>query len=108
VVTIHRGQASHPTGTQKCVEAHPGPDASNRRERTMGATSDKVQGHAKEVAGIVTDNEDLEAEGKADRQVGEAEQKVDDVKDRVTDLVDTVKDKVEDVADKAKDMLHDK
>ena len=74
----------------------------------MGATSDKVQGQAKEVAGIVTGDKDLEAEGKSDRKVGEAEEKVDDVKDRVTDFVDTVKDKAEDVADKAKDRLHDK
>jgi uncharacterized protein YjbJ (UPF0337 family) len=74
----------------------------------MGATSDKVQGQAKEVAGVVTGNEDLEAEGKSDRQTGEAEEKVDDVKDRVTDFVDSVKDKAEDVADKAKDTLHDK
>ncbi|MGB7982797.1 MAG: CsbD family protein, partial [Candidatus Nanopelagicales bacterium] len=65
-----------------------------RRERTMGATSDKIQGQAKEVTGIVTGDEDLEAQGKADRQVGEAEEKIDDVKD-----------KAEDLADKAKDML---
>lgn len=74
----------------------------------MGATSDKVQGQAKEVAGIVTGNEDLEAEGKADRQTGEAEEKVDEVKDRVEGFVDSIKDKAEDVADKAKDTLHGK
>jgi len=74
----------------------------------MGATSDKVQGQAKEVAGIVTGDKDLEAQGKADRQTGEAEEKVDDVKDRVTDFVDSVKDKSGAVADKAKDLLHDK
>jgi uncharacterized protein YjbJ (UPF0337 family) len=74
----------------------------------MGATSDKVQGQAKEVAGIVTGNEDLEAEGKADRQTGEAEEKLDEVKDRVEGFVDSVKDKAEDVADKAKDTLHGK
>lgn len=72
----------------------------------MGATSDKVQGQAKQVAGIVTGDKDLEAQGKAERQTGEAEEKVDEVKDRVTGFVDTVKDKVEDLADKAKDTLH--
>jgi uncharacterized protein YjbJ (UPF0337 family) len=71
----------------------------------MGATSDKVQGQAKEVAGIVIGDQDLEAQGKAERQVGEAEEKLDDVKDRVEDFVDKVKDKAEDVVDKAKDML---
>jgi uncharacterized protein YjbJ (UPF0337 family) len=74
----------------------------------MGATSDKVQGQAKEVAGIVTGDEDLEAKGKAERQTGEAEEKVDEVKDRVEGFVDAVKDKVEDAADKAKDTLHGK
>lgn len=74
----------------------------------MGATSDKIQGQAKQATGIVTGDEELEAQGKADRQVGEAEEKLDDVKDRVTDFVDAVKDKTEDVADKAKDMLHRK
>ena len=71
----------------------------------MGATSDKVQGQAKEVAGIVTGDKDLEAEGKSDRQTGEAEEKIDDVKDRVQGFVDDVKDKADDLADKAKDML---
>ena len=71
----------------------------------MGATSDKIQGQAKEVAGIVTGDEDLEAQGKADRQVGEAEEKLDEVKDRVEEFVDEVKDKAADVVDKAKDML---
>ena len=71
----------------------------------MGATSDKVQGQAKEVAGIVTGDKDLEAEGKADRQTGEAEEKIDDVKDRVEGFVDEVKDNAEEVVEKAKDML---
>lgn len=71
----------------------------------MGATSDKVQGQAKEVAGIVTSDRDLEAEGKADRRTGEAKEKVDDVKDTVKGLVDDVKDKAEVMVDKAKDML---
>ena len=71
----------------------------------MGATSDKVQGQAKEVAGIVTGDKDLEAEGKADRQIGEAEEKIDDVKDRVEGFVDEVKDKAAEVVDKAKDLL---
>jgi uncharacterized protein YjbJ (UPF0337 family) len=71
----------------------------------MGATSDKIQGQAKEVAGIVTGDEDLEAQGKADRQVGEAGEKLDEVKDRVEGIADEVKDKAADVVDKAKDML---
>ena len=71
----------------------------------MGATSDKVQGQAKQVAGIVTGDKDLEAQGQAERQTGEAEEKVDEVKDRVQGFVDDVKDKADELADKAKDML---
>lgn len=71
----------------------------------MGATSDKFQGQAKEVAGIVTGDKDLQAEGKADRQTGEAKEKIDDVKDRVEGFVDKVKDKAAEAVDKAKDKL---
>jgi uncharacterized protein YjbJ (UPF0337 family) len=74
----------------------------------MGATSDKVQGQAKQVAGIVTGDKDLEAQGQAERQTGEAEEKVDEVKDRVQGFVDEVKDKSDELADKAKDTLHGK
>lgn len=74
----------------------------------MGATSDKVQGQAKQVAGVVTGDKDLEAEGKADRTTAEVQEKVDTVKDKVADVVTEVKDKADELADKAKDMLHDK
>jgi len=76
-----------------------------QKEITMGATSDKIQGQAKEVTGIVTGDEDLEAQGKADRKVGEAEEKIDEAKDKVKDVLDDVKDKAADLADKAKDKL---
>ena len=48
---------------------------------------DDIKGRAKEAAGDLTDNEDLEREGKVDQATG------------------TVKDKVGDVADKVKDVL---
>jgi uncharacterized protein YjbJ (UPF0337 family) len=71
----------------------------------MGATSDKVQGQAKEVAGIVTGDEDLEAEGRTDRKVGEAKENIDDATDKVKDFLDEAKDKATELADKAKDKL---
>ena len=71
----------------------------------MGSTSDKVQGKAKEVAGIVSGDEDLEAQGKSERQVGEAEEKLDEVKDRVEGFLDDVRDRAADAVDKAKDKL---
>jgi uncharacterized protein YjbJ (UPF0337 family) len=63
----------------------------------MGAKSDRVKGHAKEAAGSLAGDKDLEAEGKADRRAGEAKEKVDHAKD-----------KVDDVIDKAKGVLHRK
>ena len=74
----------------------------------MGAKSDKVTGHAKEAVGSLTGNEDLEAEGKAERHAGEAKEKVDDVKDKVEHVIDTAKDKADAVIDKMKNVLHRK
>ena len=74
----------------------------------MGAKSDQVKGQAKEAVGSLTGNEDLEAEGKADRRAGEAKEKVGDAKDKIEEVIDTVKDKVEEVIDKTKDALHRK
>ena len=67
----------------------------------MGAKGEQVKGHAKEALGNLTGDEDLEAEGKADRKAGEAKEKVEEV-------VETVKDKVEDLIDKTKHALHRK
>jgi uncharacterized protein YjbJ (UPF0337 family) len=63
----------------------------------MGAKSDQVKGHAKEAAGILTGDKDLESKGKADRRSGELEE-----------TIDRVKDKVDELTDKAKDALHRK
>ncbi|HYO19877.1 MAG TPA: CsbD family protein, partial [Dermatophilaceae bacterium] len=64
------------------VGDHPGRRRESQEESTIGATGDKIQGQAKQATGIVTGDEDLEAQGKADREVGEAEEKLDEVKDR--------------------------
>ena len=58
----------------------------------MSAKSDQVKGHAKEAAGIVVADQDLEAEGKNERLTGEAEEKVDHAKDQVVELIDKAKD----------------
>ncbi len=63
----------------------------------MGAKSDQVKGHAKEVVGSLIGNKKLESEGKADRHAGDAKE-----------TVEHAKDKVEEVIDKAKDALHRK
>ena len=74
----------------------------------MSAKSDQVKGHAKEAAGVLTGDKDLESAGKTDRRTGEAEKKIDHAKDKVEEGVDVTKDKVEEVVDKAKDALHRK
>ena len=74
----------------------------------MGAKTDKIQGQAKEVTGIVTGDEDLEARGKADRTMGEAEETIDEIKDRVKDFLNDAVDKVADLANTAKDKLPSK
>lgn len=58
----------------------------------MGAKSDQVKGHAKEAAGSLTGDKDLESEGKADRRAGKAKEKVDHAKDKVADVIDKAKD----------------
>jgi uncharacterized protein YjbJ (UPF0337 family) len=59
---------------------------------------DELKGRAKEAAGDLTDDEDLEREGKVDKATGEAKQKADSV-------IDKVRDKAEDALDKVKDLI---
>ena len=58
----------------------------------MGAESDQVKGQAKEAAGSLTGDKDLESEGKADRRAGKAKEKLDHAKDKVADVIDKAKD----------------
>ena len=74
----------------------------------MGAESDQVKGHAKEAAGSLTGDKDLESEGKADRRAGEAKEKLDHAKGKIEEVIDKARDKGEEVIDKAKDSLHRK
>lgn len=74
----------------------------------MNTQSDKVKGHAKSVTGIVTGNEELQAEGDAETRTAELAEHVDDAKGKAAEVLDTIKDKLDDAADKAKDALHKK
>ena len=58
----------------------------------MGAKTDQVKGQAKEAAGNLTGNKDLESEGKADRRAGAAKEKLGHAKDKVEDVIDKAKD----------------
>jgi uncharacterized protein YjbJ (UPF0337 family) len=52
------------------------------------ANMDEAKGKIKEAAGDVTDDKDLEREGKVDQATGKAKDKVGDVADKVKDALD--------------------
>ena len=60
----------------------------------MGSEMDKAKGHAKEAVGDLTDNDELEREGKRDKTGGKVKEFAEDAKDKVEDAVDSVKDKL--------------
>jgi uncharacterized protein YjbJ (UPF0337 family) len=74
----------------------------------MGAQSDQVKGKVEQAAGVLTGNDDLEAEGKADRRAGETKEKVEHAKGKIEEVVEKAESKVEEVIDKAKNALHRK
>ena len=49
---------------------------------------DDIKGRAKEAVGDLTDDEELEREGKVDRFTGKVKDKVDQASDKVKDVVD--------------------
>jgi len=57
----------------------------------LDAAADKFKGTAKEKAGDLTDNEQAQAEGKADQLKGDLRQGLADAKDKVSDFLDKVK-----------------
>ncbi len=71
----------------------------------MSAQSDQAKGHAKEAAGLLTGNEDLQAEGRAERVAGEAQEQTDKVKDTVEGGLDKVQGTLNELLDKARRAL---
>ena len=68
----------------------------------MSAQSDQAKGHAKEAAGLLIGNEDLQAKGRAERVAGEAQEWTDRVKGAVVGGLDKVQRTLNVVLDKAK------
>jgi uncharacterized protein YjbJ (UPF0337 family) len=60
----------------------------------MSGEGDQVIGRAKQAVGDLTDDKDLQREGKKDELAGKAKDKVDDAADKVSETVDKVKDKL--------------
>jgi uncharacterized protein YjbJ (UPF0337 family) len=55
---------------------------------------DEAKGRVKQAAGALTDDSDLEAEGRVDETTGKAKGKVDELKDKAEDTIDKVRDKL--------------
>jgi uncharacterized protein YjbJ (UPF0337 family) len=53
----------------------------------MGETFDDIKGKAKEAAGDLTDNRDLQREGKVDQISSDVKEKVGNVTDKVKDVL---------------------
>ncbi len=51
------------------------------------ANKDELKGRAKEAAGDLTDNEDLQREGKVDQTKGKTKEKIDEVGEKVKGFV---------------------
>jgi uncharacterized protein YjbJ (UPF0337 family) len=60
----------------------------------MGSTADDAKGRVKEAAGDLTNNRDLEREGKADQAGARVKEMAEDAKDKVSGAVDSVKEKI--------------
>lgn len=58
----------------------------------MSGQSDKLIGKAKQAAGDITGDDDLEREGERDEAAGKIKDRVDDAKDSVNEAVDGIKD----------------
>ena len=54
----------------------------------MSANKDELKGRAKEAVGDLTDDKDLQREGKVDKVVGTVKEKIDDAADKVKEKLD--------------------
>ena len=63
-------------------------------ETIVGSNMDDAKGKAKEAAGVVAENKDLEREGKRDQAGATVKEKLENVKDKLEDAVDKAKDKL--------------
>ena len=61
----------------------------------MALNKDQVEGKIKDAAGILTDDEKLQDEGKADQLAGDVKGVVHDVADKADEVIDDIKHAVE-------------
>lgn len=58
----------------------------------MGGKTDEAKGRVKEAAGVLTGDEKLQREGKADQAAGKVKKAVEKVKDKAEKAIDDLKD----------------
>lgn len=63
----------------------------------MAERFDEIKGRAKEAAGDLAENTDLEREGKVDKAAGKTKGKLDDARDKLEGGVERAKEKAHDV-----------
>jgi uncharacterized protein YjbJ (UPF0337 family) len=64
----------------------------NAEEKVVTGTADEMKGKAKEAVADLTDDDELEREGKADEAAGRIKEKLSHAKDWVENRVDDAKD----------------
>ena len=71
-----------------------GHTTNNERNGSMTNHNDDLKGRIKEAAGVLSDNDDLQAEGKRDQQAGKAKQAVDKASDAINNGIDAAREKL--------------
>ncbi|HUV57708.1 MAG TPA: CsbD family protein [Acidimicrobiales bacterium] len=74
----------------------------------MSGKIDKTKGRIKEVVGSVTDNKDLETEGKIDRRAGEAKETISHLASKIEKAAEKAERRAVETINKVKDSSHKK
>jgi uncharacterized protein YjbJ (UPF0337 family) len=64
------------------------PQLPSEEEDVNMANKDEMEGRIKEAVGDLTDNKDLQREGKVDQAQGKAKDAIDDASEKAKDLID--------------------
>jgi uncharacterized protein YjbJ (UPF0337 family) len=60
----------------------------------MSGTADEIEGRAKEAVGVLTDDKELQREGKADQAAAATKSKLDNANDWAQHKIDDIKNKL--------------
>ena len=60
----------------------------------MSGTTDEIKGRTKEAVGVLTDDKELQREGKTDQAAADTKNKLDNANDWAKDEIDDIKDKL--------------